>query len=85
MRLGRVEQIQHVRTSLYRVVSYGSLGTIVGHEVMHAFDPKGIGYDAYGREEQWMKARAQEYYRNASYCIVQFFNKFAEENTTVRV
>lgn len=66
-----------------RVVSYGSLGTVVGHEVMHAFDPKGIEHDYMGREFSWLSPKAAKVYNQTTQCISKFFSRFAEDNTTV--
>ena len=32
-------------TLLFRFLIYGALGTVIGHELTHAFDDQGNGYD----------------------------------------
>jgi len=35
-------------------INYGVLGSIMGHELTHAFDDSGKLYDAYGKENNWV-------------------------------
>ena len=32
---------------------YGALGTVIGHEISHAFDTNGAQYDAEGNVKKW--------------------------------
>lgn len=32
---------------------YGSIGTVIGHEISHAFDVQGSKYDKYGMQNDW--------------------------------
>ncbi|MFF2555050.1 M13 family metallopeptidase [Nocardia sp. NPDC058058] len=54
-------------------VNYGAIGTIIGHEIGHAFDDQGSHYDADGNlREWWTPADRTEFERRLHGLIPQF-------------
>ncbi|CAM6000143.1 unnamed protein product [Sphagnum balticum] len=66
-----------------RVVSFGALGSIIGHETVHAFDPVGIRHDSMGRERPWMNETIMDRYRRVVACIARHFSRFGAEGEMV--
>ncbi|XP_070389915.1 endothelin-converting enzyme 1-like isoform X2 [Dermacentor albipictus] len=52
--------------------NYGSLGTILGHEMMHGYDVENSKYDENAKERQWFSREAAEHYANKTFCLRQF-------------
>lgn len=54
-------------------VNYGAMGSIMGHELTHAFDDSGRQYDGTGKlRDWWSPAVAQEFERRAACLVDQF-------------
>ncbi|XP_077485304.1 endothelin-converting enzyme-like 1 [Amblyomma americanum] len=49
--------------------NYGSLGHVIGHEVMHAYDVRGINVDDQGLAVPWMTPSSLAQYKNAARCV----------------
>ncbi|CAN7983380.1 unnamed protein product [Ixodes hexagonus] len=49
--------------------NYGTLGHIFGHEVMHAFDVRGIDIDDQGLVGDWMTPSARKEYESRTLCL----------------
>ncbi|KAL3221811.1 hypothetical protein MRX96_029127 [Rhipicephalus microplus] len=58
-------------------VSYGSLGAIVAHEIIHGFDVSGRLYDEVGSFEDWWSNATNAAYREASACFVEQMRSLA--------
>ncbi|XP_037286077.2 neprilysin-1 [Rhipicephalus microplus] len=53
--------------------SYGGLGAVVGHEVMHGFDERGKERDARGRLRPWWSPDVLVEYHNRVGCLAQAY------------
>ena len=62
--------------SLPSYVSYGSLGTITGHEISHAFDPIGSHYDANGTYNHWWSDQTAENFEDKAQCFVDQYSLY---------
>ncbi|KAH7966629.1 hypothetical protein HPB49_018144 [Dermacentor silvarum] len=58
-------------------VTYGSLGAIVAHEIIHGFDVSGRLYDEVGGFEDWWSNATNAAYREASACFVEQMRSLA--------
>jgi len=56
--------------------NYGSVGTILGHEMSHAFDDDGSQYDAEGQLRDWWDAKTVAGFKERSGCISKVFDKY---------
>jgi len=53
--------------------NYGAAGSIIGHEISHAFDDQGSLYDKFGNMNNWWKAAdRQAFARLTSRLVVQY-------------
>ncbi|XP_077557663.1 neprilysin-1-like [Haemaphysalis longicornis] len=52
-------------------LSYGGLGSIVGHEMSHAFDVEGSRFDAEGNVRDWWTPQARAEYMQRMACLRQ--------------
>ncbi|XP_075746266.1 neprilysin-1-like [Rhipicephalus microplus] len=50
-------------------LNYGSLGTIAGHEIMHAYDVSGIKIDDKNKQRSWPTRRYMEEYTKRTLCL----------------
>ena len=57
-------------------VNFGKLGRGIGHEIAHGFDPKGIKYDAYGNENEWLSLEDRENLEENANCFVEQYNQY---------
>ncbi len=54
---------------------YGALGTVIGHEISHAFDTKGAQYDAYGNVSNWWTDADYEAFMKRAEKLVRYYDK----------
>lgn len=70
-------------TSFPMSLNYGSIGTIMGHELSHGFDDSGRGYDKNGMMHQWWNNKTIEGFKNASECIVAQYSRYRIEEESL--
>ncbi|XP_065300080.1 neprilysin-1-like isoform X3 [Dermacentor albipictus] len=49
--------------------NYGSLGTIISHEMMHGYDVDGSRYDENAKLRRWLSPESTEHYVNTTLCL----------------
>ncbi|XP_058800184.1 neprilysin-2-like [Phymastichus coffea] len=66
-------------------INYGAIGSIIGHEMSHAFDDEGSQYDEKGNLFNWWKNETRQKYLKKTECIVKQYSKYIvkEVNKTV--
>ena len=57
-------------------VNYGAIGSIIGHEMGHAFDDQGARFDAYGMLKNWWTKQDQRAFQQKSQNLVSQYNRF---------
>ncbi|DBA02082.1 TPA: hypothetical protein N0F65_011149 [Lagenidium giganteum] len=56
--------------------NFGGIGTIVGHELTHAFDSHGRLFDAYGRMKPWWTGGAAKQFKARTLCLQTQYSSF---------
>ncbi|XP_054930084.1 membrane metallo-endopeptidase-like 1 [Dermacentor andersoni] len=49
--------------------NYGSIGTIIAHEMMHGYDVVGSQYDENAKERHWLSPESANHYVNRTLCL----------------
>jgi len=60
-------------------VNYGSIGSIMGHEMTHGFDDQGAQFDADGNLKNWWTPDDLKNFRERGDCIAKEFDAFEVE------
>jgi putative endopeptidase len=60
-------------------INYGSIGTIMGHEMTHGFDDQGAQFDADGNLKNWWTPEDLKSFHERGDCIVREFDAFEVE------
>ncbi|WP_169922440.1 M13 family metallopeptidase [Lactobacillus terrae] len=63
--------------------NYGGLGTVIGHELSHAFDSKGSMYDENGIENNWWTASDKAAYNKIVQAMENEFEGLQDQGLTV--
>lgn len=59
-----------------RALNYGSIGTILGHELTHGFDDSGRMFDKNGNMVQWWSNETINEYVNRTECFVDQYSHY---------
>ena len=57
-------------------VNYGSVGSVIGHELTHGFDDEGRQFDGKGNFEDWWTPADSKQFTQRADCVVNEFNGF---------
>ncbi|XP_042888704.1 neprilysin-1-like [Penaeus japonicus] len=57
-------------------LNYGSLGVVVGHELVHGFDNNGKRYDKHGNVSQWWSEDMAEQFTERAACFVEQYSQY---------
>lgn len=57
-------------------VNYGAIGSVIGHEITHAFDDQGAKFDGYGNLKNWWTAEDLKKFQSATDCIAKQFSNY---------
>nr|XP_053632515.1 neprilysin-1-like [Cherax quadricarinatus]XP_053632516.1 neprilysin-1-like [Cherax quadricarinatus] len=60
-------------------LNYGSLGVVVGHELVHGFDNHGKRYDKHGNVSQWWSEEMAEQFTERAACFVEQYSQYPIE------
>ncbi|XP_025160122.1 endothelin-converting enzyme 1-like isoform X3 [Harpegnathos saltator] len=56
--------------------NYGSVGTVIGHELTHSFDTTGMQHDKFGNKYSQHSKKMNEAYKERLKCFVDQYNNF---------
>jgi len=59
--------------------NYGSIGSVIGHEMTHGFDDQGAQFDADGNLKSWWTPEDLKNFRERGDCIAKQFDAFEVE------
>jgi putative endopeptidase len=61
--------------------NYGTMGSIIGHELTHGFDDQGSQFDADGNMKMWWTKDDYENFKNRKQFIIDQFNSYVAIDT----
>jgi endothelin-converting enzyme/putative endopeptidase len=67
------------------VINYGSIGSVMGHELSHAFDDQGSQFDSSGKMTNWFTNSSKEAFDNKTQCYVNQYSGFKAEEVNLNV
>jgi putative endopeptidase len=62
-------------------LNYGSIGTVIGHELIHGFDSRGRLFDAHGGLSEWWTPHDVRAYNQQEECFVNQYRAYSRENS----
>uniref|UniRef100_A0A1I8MDT3 Peptidase family M13 n=1 Tax=Musca domestica TaxID=7370 RepID=A0A1I8MDT3_MUSDO len=70
-------QPYYVWSNLYpKAVQYGTLGSLISHELIHGFDDTGRNFDKSGNSHNWWDATSTEHFKNRTNCFIQQYKNY---------
>ncbi|KAH7696789.1 Protein NEP-17 b, partial [Aphelenchoides avenae] len=64
-------------------LNFGGVGSIIGHEMMHGFDTRGVKWDSIGRLSPWLDDKSQQAFDEMAGCLIHVYDHFCPpENDT---
>lgn len=64
-------------------MSYGVIGSIIGHELTHAFDTQGVKYDANGNPTNLFDYSSDQKFQSLTKCYSTFFDGYSYLNVSI--
>lgn len=58
------------------VANYGSIGSVIGHEISHSFDATGALFDAQGKLQNWWTPQDLEHFQKASAMLAAQYDAY---------
>lgn len=57
-------------------INYGTIGTMIGHEITHGFDNQGRKYDKDGNRKNWWESNTEKKFVEKAKCIIEQYNNY---------
>lgn len=70
---------------LPRSISFGAIGSVVGHELTHGFDNEGRQYDAYGDLRQWWTNSSYKNFEKRAFCFVYQYGNICDAQAQMKL
>uniref|UniRef100_A0A7E4V4W6 Neprilysin-2 n=1 Tax=Panagrellus redivivus TaxID=6233 RepID=A0A7E4V4W6_PANRE len=68
-----------------KVLNYGGMGAVIGHEITHGFDDQGSQFDKIGNLHNWWDATTQKHFLNRTQCIIQQYSEYELPGINLKV
>ncbi|KAK6104828.1 Peptidase M13 family protein [Brugia pahangi] len=68
-----------------KMVNYGAIGAVIGHEVTHGFDDQGSQYDKDGNLLNWWNVDSYNGFAKRKECIINQYSSYVVPNTDYKV
>ncbi|GFS77769.1 endothelin-converting enzyme homolog [Trichonephila clavipes] len=62
-------------------INFGAMGSVMGHEITHAFDDSGRLYDKHGNLNQWWKNSTIQNFEKRSQCFIDQYSSYEVAGT----
>lgn len=69
----------------FRVLNYGFIGSIYGHELIHGFDNTGRKSDHMGNVNMWWKNETIKEYEKRADCFIKHYESYSIPGTMKKV
>lgn len=66
-------------------MNFGTIGSIIGHEIAHGFDDQGAQYDSEGQLFDWWEPKMKQNFVNRTKCIIEQYGNYTEPMTRRKV
>ena len=66
-------------------MKYGALGSIIGHEITHAFDQDGMLYDSRGSHDDLWSSKDSKSMKDEQSCLIKQYNGFGHQDLLVSI
>ncbi|GIY92624.1 neprilysin-1, partial [Caerostris extrusa] len=66
-------------------INYGAIGTVIGHEISHAFDTTGRSFDHLGNLRDWWTNGTKMKFLDKADCFVHQYNDYKDPFSDVKV
>ncbi|XP_044751900.1 neprilysin-2-like [Coccinella septempunctata] len=60
-------------------LNYGSIGFVIGHEIIHGFDDQGRQYDKFGNLVDWWEPSSNKSFQEKADCMIQQYANYTNE------
>lgn len=71
--------------SLPRLMNYGAIGVVAGHEVTHAFDDSGASYDEVGNKKDWWDELTYKNFEHKKQCFDVQYGSIVVNDLNVQI
>ncbi|CAG2168313.1 unnamed protein product [Oppiella nova] len=57
-------------------LNFGAIGTVIAHEITHAFDDIGKQFDKNGNNKNWWAKTTDDMFKNRTLCLINQYNNY---------
>lgn len=68
-----------------RYMNYGTIGSIIGHEMTHSFDDEGRQFDFDGNMVNWWNPQTEQLFMERAQCMVEQYSNYTDHSTNLTV
>ncbi|EFO26887.1 hypothetical protein LOAG_01595 [Loa loa] len=68
-----------------KAVNFGSIGSIIGHEMIHGFDDRGSQFDHQGNLRDWWDGATKQNFKEKKDCFMKEYNNYIVPGTNLHI